>query len=236
MFDIKSRTKITCVFSLFLGIYQYKMFTPDSILLSLIGGIRIGKKGDFVPYIEVAEWMFIISFFVLLSVMQLREKIRLYMYEVIRYKTYRCWCWKLYKMVFLYTIYNALMCIIVWYLMDVILNRKISIPMLAIVLFILHLLCCVAMICLVERRSVRNEFIYLPLIIESGTILLACKWNTEQIWFWGTWGMYYRSNYVNQYVGFSVYIVILLELAIIVISYLLSSKGENYNEIIHKDY
>ena len=133
-------------------------------------------------------------------------------------------------------IYNVLICIVVWYFMDVIINRKVSIPMSAIVLFMLHLLCCTAIICQVERLSVRNELIYLPLIAEGGSILLACKFNTEQIWFWGTWGMYNRSNCVNQHMGFPINLIIFGELAIIVISFLLSSKGANYNEIIHKDY
>lgn len=235
MLDIKKRTKIILVFSLFLGIYQYKMFATDSILLSLIGGIEIGQPGDVLPYIEIVKWMFTISFLILLSVMQLKEKAKLYIYEITRYRSYRYWCIQVYKKLFVYTLNNALMCIGIWYLMDLIIKKHFFFPPMAVVLFVFHLWCCMAVIVLMDTLFTRNELVYLPLIIEGGTLLIACKLNTGGIPFWGTWGMYNRSCSMNRYAGFSGNAVIVLETIIILLSCLISSKGEKYNEVVHKD-
>lgn len=231
MSNVVNKIGVTCIFGLLLGIYNNRMFNPDSILLSLIGGIHIGKTGDMTPFIEIIEWLFLVSFFLLLSVIRLREKIRIYIYEVIRWGTYRCWCRKLYSAVLGYTTCHVLVCILIWCLMDLFIKGNILFPFRSVVLFLLHLLCCVSMICFIEILPVRNEFIYIPLFLEGGTLLLACKYHSRQIWFWG---MYHRSSYVNQSSGFSVPVVAILEMALIILSCLLSSKGEYVNEILHK--
>ena len=99
MLSVIKRNKSVFAFSLFLGIYQDKMFSPKSILLSLIGGVDIIKAGNSLPYIEIVEWLFIMSFFIMQALVKLKEKNHMYTYEVTRCRSYRVWCRKFYKSV-----------------------------------------------------------------------------------------------------------------------------------------
>ena len=233
VYSILKRMGVIFCFAVLLGIYQFSSTDAHSILLSLICGIKISQVKGNIPYLELGKWLLVISFFVLLAVVKLKEKESIYFYELVRCGSRRWWH-RLYGSILFHVFWGFCECVLIWGVFDCIFHGTeifdfmfhdgLKILLVSIILLFVHILFLVSIDCAISLCGNRTEILYLPIFIEGLLLLLAEGSGRQQILFPGTWGMYNRSNIVDASAGFPAVPVLLIELVIILVVFLYAYK------------